>query len=182
MKVPEILFTKILYTTDLTEGGRAAFAYAASLSRRYGAKLTVFHVVDENPDLAKELVGYMDEALWEEIKARDLQEARQLLIDRKRDNVHIINNIGEYCETIQGITPNKSFIKYDVEVQVGNPVEKILAFADENDYDLIILGHVGHSVFHDTVIGSTVRRVLRKANKPVLVIKTDRISSVAPNP
>jgi nucleotide-binding universal stress UspA family protein len=174
MEVTEILFKKILYTTDLTEGGRSAFAYAASLSRRYGAKLTVFHAVDEGPDLAKELVGYMDEDLWEKIKARDLQEARQILIDRKRDNVEITNNIGEYCESIHDKTPDKTYIKYDVEVQVGNPVEKIVTFADENDYDLIILGHFGHSVFHDTVLGSTVRRVVRRANKPVLVIKTDR--------
>ena len=173
MDVQEILFKKILYTTDLSEGGRSAFAYAASLSRRYGAELTALHVVDEQPDLAKELVGYMDENLWEEIKARDLEEARQILINRKCDNAAIRNSVGEYCESIQSITPGKPFVMYEITVQTGNPVEQIITYADKGNYDLIVMGEIGHSTLYDAVLGSTVRRVLRRVKIPVLIIRTN---------
>lgn len=173
MEIPEIMFRKILYTTDLSEGGRSAFGYAASLCRRYGAELTVFHAVDQMPDLAKELVGYMDEKLWQQIKERDLDDARQILINRKRDNVTISSCVGEYCETIQCSTPDKPFVTYEIEVQIGNSVECITAYAEQGGYDLIIMGHVSQSTIHEAVIGSTVRRVLRRTKIPVLVIRTD---------
>ncbi len=162
-----------MYTTDLSEGGSAAFAYAASLCRRYKAELTVFHTVEQQRDLAKELVGYMDEKLWEEIKGRDLDEAKQLLINRKRNNIAINQSIGEYCTDIQSTTPQKPFVNYNIEVQIGDPVECITSYAEKVEYDLIIMGHVSQSKIHEAVIGSTVRRVLRRTKVPVLVIRTD---------
>jgi nucleotide-binding universal stress UspA family protein len=50
-KVPEVEYKKILYTTDLSERGRFAFHHAASLARRYSAKLTAFHVVEGGAEL-----------------------------------------------------------------------------------------------------------------------------------
>ena len=173
MHIPEIMFRKILYTTDLSEAGRSAFGYAASLCRRYGSELTVFHAVDQMPDLAKELVGYIDEQLWQEIKQRDLKEAQQILNDRKRDNVTINNAIGDYCEAVQTSTPDKTFVTYKIEIQIGNPVQCITAYAEEGGYDLIIMGHVSQSTIQEAVIGSTVRRVIRKSKIPILVIRTE---------
>ena len=68
MEVPTVSVKKILYATDLSDTGRHAFAYAASLANLYGADLTVFHVLEEGPELDKRLAGYISEEMWEEIK------------------------------------------------------------------------------------------------------------------
>lgn len=64
MDVPQVTVRKILYITDLSETGRHAFAYAASLAKVYNAKLSVVHVVDERPELDRRLVGYIKKDLW----------------------------------------------------------------------------------------------------------------------
>ncbi len=84
-KVPRVEYKKILYATDLTETGRFAFPYAASIANRYDAKLTVFHVV-ETVEFEKQVLGYISESLWEEIKTRSLDEARDIITGRKRDD------------------------------------------------------------------------------------------------
>ncbi|UCH45383.1 MAG: universal stress protein, partial [Nitrospiraceae bacterium] len=77
-KIPKVEYKRILYTTDLSESGRHAFHHAASLTNCYGADLTVIHVVEGGPELDKRLFSYVDEKLWEEIKTRNLQEARDI--------------------------------------------------------------------------------------------------------
>ena len=43
--IPEI--KKILYTTDLSQNARHAFSYAASIANRYGAGVTILHVLED---------------------------------------------------------------------------------------------------------------------------------------
>ena len=86
--LPRVEYKKILYTTDLSESGRFAFPYAASIAAHYDAQLTVFHVVEAR-EFEKYLVGYISEELWAEIKTRDLEEARRILINRKRNDAAI---------------------------------------------------------------------------------------------
>ena len=95
MEVPKIEIKKILYATDLSVTGRRAFTYAANLAHTYSAQLTVLHVVNEGPELDPRLEGYMTEELWEAIKNRDLAEAREMLMKRRRDDVAIKNMVGE---------------------------------------------------------------------------------------
>ena len=45
-KIPMVKYKMILYPTDLSESGRCAFPYAASIANMYGAELTVLHVVE----------------------------------------------------------------------------------------------------------------------------------------
>lgn len=169
MDVPKIEIKKILYATDLSESGRYAFSYAASLSSLYGAELTAFHVVDEGPELDRSLAGYMDEALWEEIKKRDLQEARDILVSRKRDDAAVRQCVGDYCDAIQNGSA-EPYVTYTVLVKAGNPVQLILEEAEKGDYDIIVIGRHGHSMLKDSMMGNTVRRVLRRAAIPVLIV------------
>ncbi|MBC8318486.1 MAG: universal stress protein [Desulfobulbaceae bacterium] len=169
MDVPKIEFKKILYPTDLSEGSRYCFNFAASLANTYNAELTVIHVVDESLDIPKNLSGYMTEELWDEIKQRDLEEARKLMIERKRDNVAIRECVGQYCKEIQSATA-EPYITYSIVVKAGNPVEVIVNEADTGDYDLLVIGRHGHGTLKDSVMGSIARRVLRRINTPTLLV------------
>lgn len=46
-------FDRILFCTDFSEESTRAMNYAISITREYGAHLTLFHVVDETPSPAK---------------------------------------------------------------------------------------------------------------------------------
>lgn len=172
MEVPKIEFKKILYTTDLSESGRHAFDYAASLSNLYHAELTALHVVEEGPELDKRLIGYIKDELWEEIKKRDLQEAIDTLINRKRENAAIVSKcVEDICETVQEDLPRDTYVKYNIAVKLGHPVEEIIKFAEKGGYDLIVIGSHGHDTLKDAMLGNTVRRVLRKSKIPVMVVR-----------
>jgi len=169
MDVPKIEFKKILYPTDLSESSRYCFNYVASLANAYNAELTVLHVIDDSIDVPKDLSGYMTEELWEDIKNRDLEEARKLMIERKRDNVAIRKCVGQYCEEIQSAN-DKPYVTYTIEVKAGNPVEIIVEQSEAGDFDLLVIGRHGHGTLKDSILGSTARRVLRRINIPALLI------------
>lgn len=172
MDVPKVSIQKILYITDLSETGRHAFAHAASLSKVYDAKLSVFHVVDEQPELDHRLVGYMRKELWDEIKSRNLQEAKETLLSRKRDNTIIVGEcVDQYCSEIRVGSQDNTYISYDIVIKLGDPAQEIVKYATEQQYDLIVAGHHGHSVLHETVHRGTVRNILDVTNIPVFVVQ-----------
>lgn len=169
-KTPRVGFHKILYLTDLSEAGRYAFPYAASLAHKYGAELTVFHVVEKH-DFEKYLVGYIDEDLWEEIKTRNLEEARDILIHRKRDDAGIRDSVDRlFQESMTGGT-EQPYVTYDVVVEVGDPVERIMEKVKGENYDLVVVGRHGHGIIEGTLMGDTARRVVRRCTVPVLVVQ-----------
>ncbi|MDH3281965.1 MAG: universal stress protein [Gammaproteobacteria bacterium] len=168
-QLPRIEYKKILYATDLSEAGRLAFPHAASIANRYAAKLTVFHVV-ETEEFERYLVGYISEDLWDQIKKRNLQEARDIIIGRKKDDVAIRDAVDQFCQdTLTGVE-QKPYVAFDVAVETGDPVEKITAKARNDDYDLIVMGNHGRRALKEAVIGSTAWRVLHHSKIPVMVV------------
>jgi len=168
-KTPRIEYRKVLYVTDLSESGRQAFPYAASIAHRYNADLTVLHVVEDR-NFEKRLVGYISEALWEEIKHRSLEEAREILIQRRREDASIKTSIEQLCRA--AIDEHKAiYVTYDVEIELGEPVEKILEKAHNEDYDLVVIAKHGHGALKGGLIGDTAQRLVRRCRKPVLVVE-----------
>ena len=63
-----------------------------------------------------------------------------------------------------------SGIKAEVEVRHGHPPTAIIALAEEKDADLIIVAS-HRPDWHDFLIGSTAARVVRHAQRSVLVMR-----------
>ena len=171
MILPKVDIKKILYTTDLSETALHAFAYAVSLANTYGAGITILHVLFEDPDVESKIGPYIGDDQWEEIKKRHFQEAREALIGKKRDNVAIREVLHSFAETVKATDEVQPFVTDEIIVERGNPVEQILKVAEERNCDIIVMGSHGHGILEETLIGSTARRVLRQASKPVLVVK-----------
>ena len=167
-QLPKIGLGKILYVTDLSEGGRYAFPYAASLAHQYGAELTVYHVVATD-ELERQLIGYIDDRMWGVLKHQTLQEARQTLIQRKRSDAAIKNNLDAVVQEVLG-EQESPYISYDVVVESGNPVERILHKADSEDFDLVVIARRGQGGVSGASMGSTAYRVVRRCSKPVLTV------------
>jgi nucleotide-binding universal stress UspA family protein len=171
--LPHVQYRKILYVTDLSEAGRGAFPHAASIAHTHHAELTVFHVV-ESRDFEKYLVGYISEDLWDQIKTRDLEQARQLLIRRKRDGAAIRDSVDQFCQESMGEGGSDPYVTYDVAVETGDPAEKIVEKAHRGSYDLVVIAKHGHGVLHGGLVGDTVQRVIRRCDVPVLVVQVPK--------
>ena len=172
-KVPKVEYKKILYATDLSETGRFAFPYAASIANRYNAKLTVFHVV-ETVEFEKQVVGYVSEDLWEKIKTRSLQEAKDIITHRKRDDTAIQEAVEQLAQETAHPGTDEPYVTYDVVVKTGDPVEEIIRAADKGDYDLVVIGEHSGGHVKDKLkrkVGSTAWRILHRCKKPILVVR-----------
>ncbi len=165
---PGVSYSKILYATDLSEAGWGAFPHAAKLAEAYGAQLTVFHVV-ETEEFERYVVGYISEDLWEHIKTRSLREARDILVEHKREDTRIRTAVERFFEdSVPAETAER--VTYDVVVRSGNPVDEIVAQVESGGYDLVVVGNYGRRAVRDILIGSTAWHLLHRCKVPVLVV------------
>ena len=171
IELPSVKISKILYATDLSESARLAFAYAVSLARRYDAGITIMHVLYEDLDLDQAIVGYVDADVWDGIKTRNMEMAREALLGKKRDNVAIHEALGKWVQDVEANSEKRMPAMDEIIVDRGNPVERILARAEERQCDLIVMGSRGHGTLHDVMLGSNVQRVVRRSKVPVLVVR-----------
>ena len=172
MKLPKVDVKKILYATDLSENARYAFAYAMSLADLYDAVITMIHVLPEVPELLDQsVIGYISAERWEEIKAQQLDEAKEALIGKKREHLAIKEALHLFSEDAKQQHEGAGFTTDDIIVERGNPVEEIIRNAEERNCDLIVMGTHGHGTLADAMLGSTARRVIRRSKIPVLVVR-----------
>ena len=158
--IPEI--KKILYTTDLSDNARYAFSYAASLANRYGAGITILHVLEEmSPYADSVVINILGEEKWKEIRDANEQEVLETIKTR----------LEKFCEDVSSELPDCPFITDAIIVKIGNPVEEILEGAEAGDCDMVVMGAHGHGIIANAMMGSTSRRVLRRCKKPVLVVR-----------
>ena len=67
--VPEI--KRILFATDLSKNSRHAFNYAVSAADRYGATITILHVMEEiSPFADRHLRSFIGEESWQELQKK----------------------------------------------------------------------------------------------------------------
>ncbi len=139
---------KILFPTDISEGSAHAIPFVTDLTRHYGARLYIIHVMY---DVARATGWYvphmsMDE-LYRDIEANAKKEIEKCCV-----------------EDLRGYK--------DIEYKIlkGVPHEEILKFAEENAVDLIIMGTHSRKGLDRVIFGSTAERVVRHAPCPVLTV------------
>lgn len=158
--IPDI--KKILYATDLSENARYAFGYAASIADRYGAKITILHVLEElhagSTSLVSHIVG---EDRWDKLRKENEQKV-----------IHTIKNrLKKFCDEIAEKVPQCRFFTDDIIVEIGHPVDVILKQVDATQCDMVVMGTHGLGMLADVMMGSTSRLVARRCNKPVLTVR-----------
>jgi nucleotide-binding universal stress UspA family protein len=160
MIIPEI--KKILYATDLSENARHAFSYAMSMANRYGAGITILHVLQEaSPYRDSLIVNILGEEKWASLRKENEQKVLDILKGR----------LEKFCEDASKELPACPFITDEIVVKIGNPADEILGELERNNCDVVIMGAHGHGVIGEAFLGSVSRRVLRRSHKPVMVVR-----------
>lgn len=143
---------KILTATDFSEYSDVALQYARELARRFGAELHVLHVVDVvSPSSMAGIGSYAAAApdLWQQMIEAERARLEGLVSARDRAELqaHIAFESGE------------------------PPAEAIVAYAENYQIDLIVMGTHGRRGVPRIVMGSVTERVLRMAPCPVLTVR-----------
>jgi glycine betaine transporter len=142
-------YEKILVPVDFAPHSAEAVRRAVDLAQRYGAALTLIYVYEPLDYALPE--GY---ALYTpEQVGRLMEEFRERLRAVVRD-----------VEAL-GVGPVES------HVLNGAAAVEIVHFAQEHDFDLIVMGTHGRTGLSHLLMGSVAERVLRTAHCPVLTVK-----------
>ena len=146
----------ILAPTDLSAFSVKGFAYAVDLAKTLGAQVIVCHVVR-----TEEFVGHA-RLLEKAISAAKVEEQLAQLRDSHRHLLH------EFIKRHLPPSAQKMVIKEIVEM--GEPDELIVNWANDNSVDVIVISTHGRSGLPRMILGSVTEKVLRKSRCPVLAI------------
>jgi len=171
MALPKVEIDRILFATDLSENARHAFAYAVSLANLYEAQLMILHVESAEPGLDEKLTGDEGEKRWEEVKEQNMIDAREALIGKKKQSETIRRVLSHFCQGETACFGEEGFIKDEILIKSGNPVDEILTQVDEKDCSLIVIGGFGQRNDIEKGIGATVEQVIRRSPVPVMMVR-----------
>lgn len=62
-------------------------------------------------------------------------------------------------------------IKYRIEILHGTPGPAIVEYANEEQFELLVIGSRGLNSLQEMVLGSVSHKVVKRANCPVLIVK-----------
>jgi len=157
---------KILFATDLSDTARHAVKYACSIGNKYNAQVHAIHVVPDALDeystgTGIDLSGSVDKKKWTEFNQKNIETAKAVIRERMRLTSQKVLEEIPHCPLSEDRTI----------VLAGNPVNEIVRTAQDQNFDLIIMGTHGHSQFEEMMLGSTASGVILKSKVPVLVAR-----------
>jgi nucleotide-binding universal stress UspA family protein len=144
-----VVFTHVLYPTDLSEAARPALRYAAAVARWYNTRLTVLHVVPTFDGVA--------------IPSGQIGAPSAVVYPPSQDEV-----LGEMRQAVR--LDALAGIDATFAARAGDPARQIVDQAVEGAADLIVMGTHGRGGFDRLLSGSVTEKVLRRAPCPVLTI------------
>ncbi|HTX22574.1 MAG TPA: universal stress protein [Candidatus Aquilonibacter sp.] len=141
------MFQKVLIGYDGSKRAKAALRCAAAMAMDFNMKLTALWVREPLPrcsDLPSEVVAG--------------KEAVNEYFD-------------ELCKEIKAVVKTHC-LDIRCVARAGHPAKTIVQYADEGGYDLIVVGHSGHSELWGRLLGDTADRISDHAHCSVLIVKT----------
>lgn len=139
------MYKKILLATDGSEHSIRAAEYAAGLAKNQeDCTIYVVYVVDGETSKADVLRSWTLEGV----------------VEKRR---HKIRTTMEKAKT-EGI-------QYEMVILRGEPGPTIVKYANENAFDLVVIGSRGLNTLQELVLGSVSHKVAKRAKCPVMIIK-----------
>jgi nucleotide-binding universal stress UspA family protein len=138
----------ILFSTDLSECSDGALQYASALAAQSDATLYIVFVQDWLE------LATLDKPLYLHASAcKEKEDAARLSLSK--------------------IVPTLPAVKYERHYLTGEAVADLIAFANKNKVDLIVMGSHGRTGLRRLLMGSVAEGVMRKARCPLLLVRSD---------
>ncbi len=139
----------ILLPTDFSDEASQAAPLALDLAGQFGAKLTLFHCVEQDvppPYYAAGITSIFE--LNDSILAVSREQMARLIPEDLAEKLN-----------------------HDFAVREGRSARQIISYAREAAVDLIVMATHGYSGLEQALLGSTTDRVIRNTPCPVLVVR-----------
>ncbi|GJM33312.1 MAG: universal stress protein [Saprospiraceae bacterium] len=145
---------KILLPTDFSETSENAFRYALMIADRFDAEVKLLHVVypEAEPMDFPVMIAQMTQKRLEVA-----QQVMKTFVDRGLVQITT-------AQTLKRVPIIHS------EVEIGTPVHQITQMAQNEAFDLIVMGTMGEHSRLEKLFGSTTVGTLRRAKCPVWVV------------
>jgi len=148
---PVPLVRHIVVPVDFSLPAQEALLAAGDIALRYGARLTLLHVIEER---------IWAEAYPEPAAAR----AAHAAVPRERVTARAEHRL----RGAAGMLPRG--VPFDILLRGGDPATEIVAFAEHTGADLVVMASRGLTGIDRLMFGSTAEEVVRNADAPVLVV------------
>ena len=142
------MYSNILVPTDFSRSSYAAFGPAASIAKKFKARVHLLHVVAEVPVLAVKM-GLSQSQLEQRMLDHSAAELRKAAKRFPLKGVELI-------------------------LRKGTAQDEILKAARERRVDLIVMGTLGKSGIEHMLLGSVTEKIVRRASCQVLTVKPNR--------
>lgn len=142
-------FQNVLVLTDFSEGSDEALMVAVNFAEKFGSKLTVLHVIQDESNLSFVLSDKEYMALEDKIQK------------------HTDKMFGVLTEKV----PKLKDIPHEIKTSKGIPYICCLYEIEKGTYDAVFLGSHGRSDLKHIFVGSTAEKVLRRAPTSVFVVR-----------
>lgn len=142
---------KILVPIDGSQYSTMALEMAADIAEAFKSKVTILYVMEtERSNYASNPYTFSPELL-KRITTENASLASKILEDAQKK----LSGLAGGVET---------------KLLSGNPANEIIEYANNNDFDFVIMGSSGMSGIRG-VIGSVARRVTLSINLPTLIVR-----------
>jgi nucleotide-binding universal stress UspA family protein len=138
------MYEDILLPTDGSESMDAVIEHAADVAARRDATVHALYVIDDRSFLT-------------------LQD------DMKGDVVDGLRTEGETATTAVASQLEAEGVTVRTAIRKGNPADEVLAYADENGIDLVVMGTHGAD-YERNMLGSVSQKVVTMSAAPVLTV------------
>jgi len=148
------MFNKILYPTDFSDVAVKALDYIKHLKEAGSQEVVILHVINQ-----RTIDGLMRHAISDSALDKWLKMAKTVAQESLAEMRNELETLGFSVKTI---------------IKTGFPWSEILDLEEQEDPSIIVIGSHGRSNIGEIFLGSVSERVIRKCNRPVMVIKRER--------
>ena len=139
---------KILVPIDGSESSKNAMTKAKEIATKFASDITILNVISSMNDYRH----FHNKDLYKEDERVLLRESNSLLESSK-----------EYFDDFPG--------KVESLYKRGDTAEEIIKYAEEGNFDLLVMGSRGLGSFSRTLLGSISNKVVHHTHISVLIVK-----------
>ena len=144
------MIKRILVALDNSAFADKVMAQALELAKVYQAQLFAVSVINYS------VLGEIDES-----------SPSPAITETIYSWTNSFQEVLDKCEQLAG----EFGIEYIKTMLSGQPVEEIIKYADENNIDLIVMGHIGKSAVAGFLLGSVSQKVSAHSKCSVVIVK-----------
>jgi nucleotide-binding universal stress UspA family protein len=146
---------RIVVGVDGSEGAARALAWSIDLARNQGAEIIAVYALGPLEDFTRGATNAVAAGLGVTQQGPWRNRLRQELEQR-------------WCAPLR-----TTGLPFTARFEEAPPSAALMAVADREDADLIVVGAHGHGGFEDRVLGSVSYKVSHRAHQPVVIVPPD---------